>query len=278
MENFIYDYFIKPIWDHSGYNIVNTLVYAAIAIIAIFLIYRWFKAIKLEVDERFVAGVLAFVLFGSTSRVVTDAIDNGVFTGVTPIHQFVLDSHIWDYGYFTVTPGIYIVTAVLFLGSIAILNHLKKMELLVFVGLVLWLPNFLLLVPFMKYAIFAVPIICLAFIPSFIALKYFKDQIMVGVVAGQALDGAATFFVIDYFSKISGIQYFEQHVVSSAIGALGGTYFVFYLIKTAIAVFAVDVLNKEKMEINDKYYVAVVIMIMGFAPGIRDILRMMVGA
>jgi uncharacterized membrane protein len=211
-------------------------------------------------------------------RVVTDSIDTGVFTGVTPIHQFVLDSHIWDYGYLTVTPGIYIVTAAIFLGSVAILNHVKKMELLAYIGLVFWLPHFLLLLPFMKYAIFALPVLALAAIPTYIAFRYFKDKILTAVVAGQALDGAATFFVIDYFSDISGIQYFEQHVFSSAIGALGGTYFVFYLVKAAIAFFAADVINKEKMSIDDKYYVALVVMIMGFAPGIRDILRMMIGA
>lgn len=278
MENFIYNYFIKPIWDHSGYNIVNTLTYAIIAIVAVFLIHRWFKSIKLKIDDNFVLGVMAFVLFGSTIRVVTDSIDTHVFAPVTMIHEFVLNSHLWDYGYLTVTPGIYVVTAAFLLLSVAILHGIKRMELLKFVGIVIWLPHFLLLLPFMKYAVFAIPIIILAAIPAYIAFMYFKNKILAIVVAGQALDGAATFFVIDYFSKISGIQYFEQHVFSAAIGALGGSYFFFYLVKTAIAFLAADVINKEKMDIETKYYVALVLMIMGFAPGIRDILRMMLGA
>ncbi|VVC02604.1 Uncharacterised protein [Candidatus Bilamarchaeum dharawalense] len=278
MENFIYDYFIQPIWDHSGYNIVNTLTYAIIAIVSIFLIHKWFKSIKLKVDENFILGVMTFVLFGSTVRVVTDSIDSNVFAPITPIHEFVLNSHIWDYGYFTVTPGIYIVTAFLLIISIAVLHKMKRMDLLKFAGLAIWLPHFLILLPFMKYMLFAIPILVLAIAPAYIALRYFKNQVLALVVAGQALDGAATFFVIDYFSKISGIQYFEQHVFSAAIGAFGGTFFFFYLIKTAIAFLASDVINKEKMDLEYKYYIALVLMIMGFAPGIRDILRMAVGA
>ena len=71
--------------------------------------------------------------------------------------------------------------------------------------------------------------------------------------------------------------YFEQHVVSAAIGELAGTYFTFYLLKTVIAFAAAYVVMKEKMDLEDKYYILLVFMIMGFAPGLRDIMRMMVG-
>ncbi|MFZ5501279.1 MAG: DUF63 family protein, partial [Candidatus Micrarchaeota archaeon] len=117
MEKFIYDYFVRPIWERSGYNIVNTAVYALIAIAAVYLIYRYMKG-RIMIDDRFMGGVLSFVLFGSTVRVVTDSIDGGVFQAVSPIHQFMLDSHLWDYGYLTVSPGIYILTAGLFLSSV----------------------------------------------------------------------------------------------------------------------------------------------------------------
>ncbi|MBU0532673.1 DUF63 family protein [Patescibacteria group bacterium] len=276
MENFIYDYFIAPIWQKTGYNAVNTLTYAVIAIAAIYLIHRLLKG-RVQINRGFVQSVLAFVLLGSTMRVVTDSIDTGVFKPITPIHEFVLNSHLFDYGYLTVSPGIYIVTAALLFISMAILYKIKKMELLGYIGLALWLPYFLLLVPFMEYAIFAIPILVLAAVPTYFAVVYFKHKVIAAIVAGQALDGAATFFVIDYFSKISGIKYFEQHVFSSFIGDVLDTYFTFYLLKAVIAFAAAYVLVKEKMDQEDKYYVALVLMIMGFAPGIRDILRMVIG-
>ena len=276
MGNFIYDYYIQPILDHTGYNIVNTLTYAAIALAAVYGIRKALEG-RVKIDSKFVAAVLAFVLFGSTIRVVTDSIDTGVFKGATPLHQFVLDSHLWDYGFLTVTPGIYIATAALLFASLIILYALKRMDLLIYVGLALWVPHLLLLLPFMEYAVYALPILALAAIPAYLAWRHFKDMALTGIVAGQALDGAATFFVIDVFSKISGIQYFEQHVISSAIGQLGGSFFLFYLLKVGIAFGAAYLLRKEKMGDEDRNYLALVLMIMGFAPGIRDLLRMMVG-
>ncbi len=276
MENFIYEYYISPIWDHSGYNVVNTITYAIIAIIAVYLLNKIIKK-AIMIDENFITGVMAFVLFGSTIRTVTDAIGSGIFQPVSPVHEFVLNSHWWDYGYLTVTPGIYVVTATLLLVSMTILHRLKRMELLPYIGLALWLPHFILLIPFMQYIIYAIPIIFMAFVPTLIAYKYFKNRIFAAIVAGQALDGAATFFAIDIFSAITGIKYFEQHVFSAAIGNFGGTYFTFYLLKTCIAFAAVYLLTKEKMEIEDKYYIAMILMTMGFAPGIRDILRMVIG-
>jgi uncharacterized membrane protein len=278
LENFIKDYYIDPIWAHSGYNIVNTLTYAVIAIAAVYLLFRIMKG-RINFDLKFLSSVMCFVLLGSTVRVVTDSIDTGVFKPITPIHQMVLDSHIYDYGYFTTTPGIYLVTASILLISIALLHKMKKMGNLWIVGLALWLPHFLLLVPFMKYAAYAIPILVLTAIPAYLAYLYFKkDLVMAGIVAGHALDGAATFFVIDIFSKISGIQYGEQHVFSSAIGTIGGTYLTFYLIKVAVSFCAAYVVTKEKMNDQEKTYIALVLMIMGFAPGIRDVLRMVCGA
>ena len=277
MENLIYDYFIEPIWSRSGYNLINTLTYAVLAIASVYILHKLIKG-KIAIDENFVKGILPFVLFGSTVRSVTDSIDNGVFQPVSAFHELILNSGIYDYGYLTVTPGIYVVTAAILLASMAVLYRMRRLELLGYVGLVLWIPHFLLLIPFMHYAAYALPVLVLAAVPTYLAWKHFKDRIYTGIVGGQALDGAATFFIIDYFSGISGIQYFEQHVFSAAIGDLLGTYFLFYLVKVAIGFGAVYVLRDEKMDQEDKYFIALVLMIMGFAPGIRDILRMVLAA
>ncbi len=277
LDSFINDYYLEPLLSHEGYNVVNTLTYAIIAIAAVYLLYRYLKT-KIAFDRSFVCGVLSFVLLGSTVRVVTDAIGSGVFKPVTPVHALVLNSHIYDYGFLTASPGIYLVTAALLFVSMAVLYRMKRMEWLMYVGLVLWLPHFLLLVPFMQYALYAVPVMLLAAVPAAIAYLYFRDSVLAGIVAGHALDGAATFFVIDVFSRISGIQYFEQHVVASGIGTIGRTYFAFYLVKIAVSFAAAYFVMKEDMDAGDKRYIALVLMIMGFAPGIRDVLRMMVGA
>ena len=273
---FFEEFFISPILEKTGYNMVNTLVYAAIAIIAVYGIFHIFRRIGLKMDNGFFWGVMSFVLFGSTMRVVTDAVDGGVFTGVTPVHQFLLDSGVYAYGFLTVTPGIYIVVAGLLLATIAVLGYLKKMELLPYVGLALFAFHFLLLVPFMQYWEYAVPVALLAGIPTFLIWKKY-GAVASAVVGGHALDGAATFVILDIFSGAAGKNYFEQHVLSRAVGELFDTYFTFYMLKVAIASLAVYLVEKEKMKSDERIFFYLVIAIVGLAPGIRSVLRMVCG-
>lgn len=278
MNEFLYKYFVEPIQTHEGYNIVNTITYAAIALVCVFLIFRWFKKSGIKVDSKFISNIIPFVLLGSTVRVVTDSIYTGVFKPITPIHKAILDSHIYDYGYLTTSPGIYIVTAGILLLSLFVLYKIKKLDKLWIVGTVLFVPHFLLLVPFMKYAIYSIPIILLAVIPALIIFKLYKSKLYSAMVFSQALDGAATFFVIDFGAKLMGIQYGEQHVISRGVGELFGTFFTFYLIKVLIASAVAYLLNSEKKaNEEEKNFICLLIIIIGLAPGVRDILRMVVG-
>ena len=69
---FFEDYFVSPIIEKTGYNAINTLVYAAIAIAALYIIWRAMKARKFDfASQGFLYAVAAFVLFGSTCRVLT---------------------------------------------------------------------------------------------------------------------------------------------------------------------------------------------------------------
>lgn len=279
MEDFIYKYFIEPIWARTGYNPINTLTYAVIALLSLYVIWVLFKKYDVKVDKKFVYGVLAFVLLGSTVRVVTDSIDNKTFAPITPVHEFVLSTHIYDYSYLTVSPGIYLVVAAMLFLTMIFLRVINKPNLLGFVPLVLWLPHLLLLLPFMGFLVYLVPVLLLVAIPSYAAWHYFRNEVSALIVAAHALDGAATFFIIDIFSKISGKAYFEQHVIGSAIGEIFGTYFAFYVVKLLLAFAIAYVISKEKdMGEDERNYLSLAIMIMGFAPGIRSVVRLAVGA
>jgi len=101
-------------------------------------------------------------------------------------------------------------------------------------------------------------------------------------VLGHALDGAATFVVIDLFGKFSGIPYGEQHVVPNMIGGILGSsgfgFLLFYAIKVALSFAAVYFINKEANNDRERYFLILLLAIMGIAPGIRDVLRMLAGA
>lgn len=277
MSDFITDFFISPIAERTGYNIVNTLFYAAIAIAAVYVLWLLFRKSKIQISKDFFYGTLSFVLFGSTARVVTDAVDAGTLTAATPLHKLILDSGFYQYGFLTVSPGIYVVVAAILLACIAILHHFRKMQCLKYIGLALFAFHFLLLLPFLQYWMHAIPVLLMAAIPFALAYHYFRNIPSSLVVGAQALDGAATFYIIDIFSPLTGIQYFEQHVISRAVGEFLDTYLLFYLLKIAIAFAASYFVGKEKLSEEEKRYILLIFIIIGLAPGLRDMLRMMAG-
>jgi uncharacterized membrane protein len=271
------EFFIAPIIEKSGYNIVNTTVYAAIALGAVWLLFGAFRRFGVRMDGAFFWGVLSFVLFGSTMRVVTDSIDTGVFSAATPLHRLILDSGIYEYGFVTVSPGIYVLVAALLLLSVGILNYLRRVELLPYIGLGLFAFHFMLLIPFMGHLAYAIPVLLLAGIPTYIIWRRYGG-LGAAVVGGHALDGAATFVILDWFSGSAGISYFEQHVIPRAVGELFDTYFTFFLLKVAISAAAVYLVSKEDMKEDERVFFLLVVAIVGLAPGIRDVLRMVCGA
>lgn len=265
MLEFINQYFINPINEHAGYNIVNTAVYVVIALAALYLIRQFLKSRKIEIDNYFVYTVIAFVLFGSTKRVITDAIDSGM-------HFDPLVNSLLSYNAFNVTPGIYIFVGGLFLISVAI-DFITKRKAALWIGVALAAIHLLILFSlFYRINLFYFGMIAvLAAIPFAAFYPQFKDKLMPFVIFSQALDGGATFTALD----LKG-GYFEQHVFSNLIGQNLG-FFAFYLLKVALATAFVYLVDKEKMDGFDKRYLLVIAMIFGLAPGLRDLLRVAFG-
>jgi len=285
MAGFIEDYFLNPVWDRTGYNLVNTLVYAGIALAAAYLIYRMLKKEKIAIDAGFITSIIPFMLFGSTARVVTDAVDTGVMAlhAGNPIAGFILGSHFYDYNYFTVTPGIYVVVGLLTIAAVFGLNRLRKPELLAPVGIILWLSQLALLSPVFTYWSFALMAIALALVGTgigYLALKKTGALSIAGllVVFAHALDGAATYTIIDVFGPAVGKPYFEQHVLSRALGALGDSMLTFFGVKVLFATLAVLIVQREASDEQERNFVLLLLLIFGLAPGVRDLLRMLAGA
>lgn len=293
MQGIFQEYFVNPIFERTGYNAVNTLAYAAIAIICLYFIWRLLQRMKFDFSSGdFLNGLGAFVLFGSTCRVVTDLSDAGAIIsaaswGGAPgaFYSALHSSGIFTYGYLTVTPGIYIVTAAFFLSSLAFGIVMKNSRLPLYIGIALWLPCLLIILPFASHWYYAVFSLLLAALGSLAAFWLLQEVVKMKLglheklaIFGQAFDGAATFVVIDIFSKESGRGYFEQHVLSAGIGTATPLGFgLFFLVKLSLATLIVYFLSKEGMSARDKSFVLLVVAVMGFAPGIRDALRMLCG-
>jgi uncharacterized membrane protein len=98
-------------------------------------------------------------------------------------------------------------------------------------------------------------------------------------IFSQILDGAATWVAIDFFSHES-VAYGEQHVIPNFIVSLFPSlgFFTFFLLKTILVVVFIKMLQKEK-EKEEIFYdlFLCAIIIMGLAPGIRDLFRLLAG-
>ena len=115
ISDFIYKYYIDPVKYGEPYNIVETLTYAIILIIGVYLLYRWFSNSAwlsehgIQLDSLFILATLPYVVLGGVLRVVQDA---GMVAG--------------DWQYLIVTPPIYFVLFFFTLGMIFIGGTLKK--------------------------------------------------------------------------------------------------------------------------------------------------------
>jgi len=292
--SFFQEYFIDYMWLHKGYNIYNTLTFALVALVFIWIIYYFLNKYKIKIDKQLVLSIIPFVLLGSTVRVVTDSIDTGAMQRYnaansnifTSIYSNLINSGSYAYGYLTVTPGIYFVIAGIFFFFLAVCHIFKKMHYLKYIGLIILIPHLILLLPMTQYPLYPALILILAAVTVFVSYFIFKkiniEKFMLTIVGAHALDGAATFISIDIFNRFEpictqfGKCYSEQHVFPNMLGT--NTFFVFFLVKVAIALLAAYILSTEKIKAREKYYAVLILLVIGLAPGMRDLLRIMVGA
>ena len=70
IREFIYKYYIDPIEGGGAYTLVDTLTYALILIVAVFLIYRWMQRTGLAFDRQLLFATLPWVVFGGLALLV----------------------------------------------------------------------------------------------------------------------------------------------------------------------------------------------------------------
>src|SRR3989338_11283949 len=89
MADFFQQYFIDPLIQGTGYNVYNTLVYAVLLIAAVFVTYKLLKKMKITIDNKFLLGVLPYVILGGLLRALEDASSYGIWLK-TPLIYIVI--------------------------------------------------------------------------------------------------------------------------------------------------------------------------------------------
>jgi uncharacterized membrane protein len=276
ISEFIYKYYIDPIRYGQPYNVVDTLTYAVILICSVYLIYRWLKVSGIAIDRPFVLATMPYVVLGGVLRVVQDtgmiASDLQFFL-VTPLIYFVLFFYAAGMLFFSRFIGRQ--------GLVGNFLHLYGAIGAVTAGIVaLILLSFgmahtriavdvLLIIPLMAVAASAA---VWGFMRYGLKWAYASDPLFVALIFGHMLDASATSYGID----LHPLAYVEQHVVGSNLIAWTGTAFVMFPLKLLVLFPAIYILEMYRTESEpDLWHLILLAMIVvGLAPGIRDMIRM----
>ena len=276
VQELLFEYFCRPMIDPrvQGYNLVNTGTYAIILFLAVyFLVYPILKKHAIKVDYKFALALVPFILFGSGLRVITDL---GFFTKTcNPL----------DINFYTFTPGIWLLTAGLAIISLLVAKKLSKKEgdfhkMFAMFGSILAIPIILFLASkvmsfdgFLLASALAVFItLGVKFIVNHFRKGFFSDGLNSLLLAGQVLDGCAT-FVATSVQKCG-----EQHPLSESV--LGVNPALFIAVKIAIALVLIYFIDRDMKSMHDQRYaefIKLAAIILGWAPGLRDLLTIAVG-
>jgi len=274
--DFIYKYYVGPTLNGEPYTIVDTLTYALILICAVYLVYRWLKKTGIDIDQEFIVSTIPFVVLGGLLRVVED-------TGIIPRPWNVI----------LVTPIIFFVVFFITVSLLVIARTLEKHGLIASYtrgyaagGVVACVITAAVLAYFgitetrIAFGVLAT-ILAMAAVSSaavWSLLRYglrwsFTDDILYKLlIFGHMLDASATSFGID----LHELTYVEVHVVGSHLIEATGTAFSMFALKLAVIIPAIYVLEMYRKEGNSQLWhlILLAMIVVGMAPGIRDMVRM----
>jgi uncharacterized membrane protein len=283
ISDFIYKYYIDPVKYGEPYNIVETLTYAIILIIGVYLLYRWFSNSKwlsehgIKLDSGFILATIPYVVLGGVLRVIQDA---GMVTG--------------DWQYLIVTPPIYFVLFFFVIGMIFIGGTLRKngiiKEFLWFYALAGCMAVFVISLILLSWGmahghvdLFILSVIPLMAVTSTVLVwacmryllkwEYVNDPLYLVLILGQMLDASATSYGLTFHPAV---HYIEQHVVGSNLIEMTGTAFIMYPLKLVVLFPAIYIMQLYRKEANPAFWhlVLLAMIVVGLAPGVRDMVRM----
>jgi len=276
ITEFITKYYIDPVRYDQPYNIVETLTFALILIVSLYLVYRWLRREQLDVNQEFVLATIPFVVLGALVRSIYDT---GMFTS--------------DYRFLLVTPLIYFVmffftvTALIVTRAFETRGMLRNyLEWYRNIGIASSAAVALLLVHWgLTRTTIALDVILIiggmaivsslavwGFLKYILKWEYVSDPLFKILIFGQLLDASATAYGID----LHPLGYVEEHVVGSALIAWTGTAFIFFPLKLVVLLPAIYLMHTYKKEIQPVFWHLIILamIIVGLGPGLRDMVQM----
>jgi uncharacterized membrane protein len=268
--SFIAKYYINPIVNNEGYNVVNTLTYAIILGISLFAILKLMAFLKLKIDERLIMATAPFIILGASLRNIED-----VHLLSPPL------------SYMFITPFVYVLAFIVTLAVLLICLYLERSgkvkdyskpffwtgiagTLLIWGTLLLTQPMSVWWAPLVIFALAFTFTGIVYLIGRYLKLAFLTMPLNVAILGAHMFDASSTFTAIDI---VGGFM--EKHVVPVFFIDIFGTAFVMYALKLAVFIPVIYLIEKYFIEDKDLYYVLkFVLLVLGFGPGIRNTLEL----
>ena len=271
LQYFVTEYYIDPIIYDAGYNPVNTLTWGILLCISIFGILKLLEKLRIKIDQRFIITALPYMLVGSTLRVMED-----------------VDMFAPPLKYLFVTPLIFFLITAVCIVILLALTELRKMGKIGDLGLSFlyvgagWeaLCLFALLSTQEIAKFWVLPAVLGIATPMAIAIyliarrfgMIWMEGINAAIIWAHLFEATSTFVGVDF------LGYGEKHVLSTFMIDWIGTGAVMYPLKLLIILPALYIIERHLSEEPKTSNLAkLAILMLGLAPGLRNMLRMMLG-
>jgi uncharacterized membrane protein len=276
---YIYKYFIYGIVNDTSYNPVDTLTYAILLGISLFVVFKLLVKLKLEIDTRFIIAVTPYILAGSSLRVLEDSklfLPPIQYLFITPLIYFVV---------FAVTISILLLALALERNGI-----IKEYHGFFCAGGIAWtLVNIaiLLYTGEVKHLNYAIAILTLGILTTGLVylvswqlnFAILTDRLNISILFAHLLDASSTYVGMDW------LHYYEKHFVPTFFIDLAGNFtdhpaLVMYPLKLIVFIpifYMLDSKINDEKEKKILPLMKLVILVLGLSPAVRNTLRIMMG-
>ncbi len=267
-----YDFFGKRIAEQGLYGPIEYLVYAGIMLaLLFFVLFPLLDKRGIKFDSKFLLALLPYILFGAGLRVLEDM-------AIIPSSWNPL-----ELAYYFVTPGIYIFIAAVTVACLFISLMLSKQfkfsfhKIFAGIGLIPSLPLLIFeLLAFKAWlgvlAVLILTVVTVAilfFVFKKLGWKILQNKLNVFALTSQVFDGSATFVATQFF--LCG----EQHPLSGWLLDIFPVSFIFA--KIVLVLVIIHYVDEEIENKNLRGFIKIIVIVLGFATGGRDLLTLGVG-
>ena len=278
----------------EGYTIVSEITYGVILIIALYFIYKLLKKFEIKVNWRFALALMPYIIYGPVSRVLEDS---DFFT--PPIV------------YWFISPLIYLQIAIfaiffLLLGYYLENKYPKKNitvnKILFIGGLIFLIPSFYYIIRWIignqwsittgiRFDVFLIVIgLVLLITGSVFLIGYiyrnkekfavYTNPLNLLMLVGHLIDGITSYISIKDPFMLGLAIYTEKHPGSNFLLELWGPLFpIVKFVLIIVVIYVFDILYKDELKKYSTFVnlLKIGILILGFSPGVRDLLRVTMG-